>query len=369
MRLDSENLIPEGDEQVKITEVADVDVEDTSDQIGPTVTQIFHHPYSVSLLKNNSYVCSAIILNTYWLLTSSKCFDSNVISSYVTYKNLANFTVRVGSSYNNKGGSLYKIQMLINNFDMKVSCAKLETALVFGSRINSIRLPNPDEDVTLGYLASIIAWTPTGHIRSVNAPVIESSLCESFTKMLPGNYICIGGIQDPDRHFCRRDNGGAIVQNSTLVGISSFLRSCALYTKTHAFPKISSFSRWIDSVIWDEDNRPTSPSSTTNTQAILNNTETITQSTFFADPRKFMLTLPFDPVNVPLEPAEDNSVIPRMSLYESYLQNLAKSKTSTTTNPEQIEKAKREWLKHFSGAVMRMPQQIFANKYGTLDYK
>ncbi|KAM3956727.1 trypsin-6 [Aphomia sociella] len=346
------------------------DIDDSSEHIGPTVTQIFQHPYSASLLKNDSYICSAIILNTYWLITSSKCFDSDVISSYVTYKNLANFTVRVGSSYNNKGGSLYKIKMLINNFDMKVSCVKLETALEFGSRINSVRLPNHDDEVILGYLASIIAWTPSGHMRSVNAPVIESSLCESFTKMLPGNYICIGGVQDPNRHFCRRDNGGAVVQNSTLIGISTFLHPCALYTKTHAFPKISSFARWIDSVIWDEDNRPTIPSTSISTQTLPNITETTTQpNTFFADPRKFMLTLPFDPVNVPLEPAEDNSVIPRMSLYESYLQNLAKAKTSTTQDPSQSEnRAKMEWLKRFGKSVMMIPQQMYGKKYDTYDY-
>jgi hypothetical protein len=41
------------------------------------------------------------------------------------------------------------------------------------------------------------------HIRVVNAPVIDASLCEPYTRMLPGHYICVAGVQDPNRHFCR----------------------------------------------------------------------------------------------------------------------------------------------------------------------
>ncbi|XP_063833819.1 transmembrane protease serine 9-like [Ostrinia nubilalis] len=345
----------------------DIDADDSSERVGAAVTQIVQHPYAASLLKNDSYVCSATVLNSYWLLTSSKCFDSDVISSYVTHKNLANFTVRTGSSYNNKGGSLSKIKMLINNFDMKVSAVKLVESLEFGSRVGPVRLPDTEDEVNLGYLAQIIAWTPSGHIRVVNTPLIEASLCEPYTRMLPGNYICSGGVQDPNRHFCRRDNGGAVVQNNTLVGISTFLHTCAIYTKVHAFPKVASFSRWVDSVIWDEENRPTTTSFTTTTvKPTTNATELPTQSqTFFADPRKYYVTLPFEPINVPLEPAEDNSVIPRMSLYESYLQSMARAKTSTTQSPKQREMEKRAWLRQF-GRGMVAPS--YARKYDAYDY-
>lgn len=41
------------------------------------------------------------------------------------------------------------------------------------------------------------------HIRVVNVPVIEDSICDENTKLLPGHFICVGGVQDPNRHFCR----------------------------------------------------------------------------------------------------------------------------------------------------------------------
>lgn len=144
------------------------------------------------------------------------------------------------------------------------------------------------------------------------------------------------------------DNGGAVIQNNTLIALSAFLHTCALYTKTHAFPKAASFARWVDTVIWDEDNRPKS-TITSSTTTISTTTED--RSPYFGDPRNFMLTLPFDPVNVPLEPAEDNSVLPRMSLYESYLHNLARIKTSTTLNPKVVEKNK--WLEKFGKMMMK----------------
>ena len=52
--------------------------------------------------------------------------------------------------------------MLINNFDLKVSAVKLEVPLAFGSMVSSVRLPNPDDEPSLGYLASMVAWTPNG---------------------------------------------------------------------------------------------------------------------------------------------------------------------------------------------------------------
>ncbi|KAF9423390.1 hypothetical protein HW555_001199 [Spodoptera exigua] len=344
----------------------DHNLDDSMERIGPVVTQVYEHPYAATLNKNDSYVCSAVILNVYWLLTVSKCFDAGVITSYVTHKNLSNYSIRAGSSYNNKAGDLYKLKMMINNFDQKVSAIKLETPMVFSSRVQSLRLPNPDEEITLGFLASIIAWTPTGHMRVVNAPAIDSSICEANTPMLPGHYICLGGVQDPNRHFCRRDNGGAVVQNNTLIGISSFINTCALYSKTHAFPKVASFVRWLDSIIWDEEIKPSStepPTTTSTLRPPENGTRRPFNQPYYADPGKFMLTLPFDPINVPLEPAlEDNSVLPGISLYESYLQSIARAKTSTletTKVPETKTEANQKSMNKMD--PMMIPQLMYGN--------
>ncbi|KAL4716416.1 hypothetical protein ACJJTC_015844, partial [Scirpophaga incertulas] len=352
-----------GDSEVN----TDLDDLDSTERVGPMVTQIVQHPYSGSLFNNGSYVCSCVVLNKHWLLTSSKCFKKDVISSYVTYKKLGNYTVRVGSSYNNKGGSMFEIKMLINNFDMTVSAIKLKTAMEFGSRVNAVRIPAADDDVILGYLASVVAWTPSGHIRVVNAPVIAQSLCESYTKMLAGNFICIGGVQDPDRHFCRRDNGGAVIQNNMLVGIATFIHTCAVYNKIHAFPKVATFSRWLNSVIWDEETRPTAETTETQRVPLTNATATPLPTQTFVDPRKILLKLPFDPIGVPLEPAENNSVVPRISLYEAYLQSLERAKTSTTQSPKQLELKKKAWMQQFGKAMMTMPQQ-FGKKYNAYDF-
>ncbi|XP_063388197.1 trypsin-5-like [Cydia fagiglandana] len=337
--------------------------QESSEGLGAAVARIYQHPYAASLMNNDTYVCSLVVLNTYWLITQSKCFSSEVIASYVSHRGLGNYSVRVGSSYNNKGGTLHKIQMMINNFDLKVTAVKLQAPIAFSSRVSAVRIPNPDEPVTLGFLATMIAWTPTGHMRQVNAPVIEASICESYTKLMTGHYICVGGVKDPNRHFCRRDNGGAVIQNNTLIAVSSFLHTCALYSRSHAFPKVSSFARWLDSIIWDENNRPTTVQPTTTVQGVkkLNTTqspipENSDPRNIYQDPRKFLLTLPFDPIDVPLEPTGDNSVLPRMSLYESYLQNMARAKTSTTEDPMEIEEqARRMWLQKFGKNVVLPP--------------
>lgn len=171
----------------------------------------------------------------------------------------------------------------------------------------------------------------------------------------------------------QKDNGGAVIQNNTLIAITSFLHTCAVYAKVHAFPKVSSFSRWLDSVIWDENNRPstsmaTITSTTITKSAPLNTTNTVDKNNMFVDPRQLMLTLPFDPIKVPLEPAEDNSVIPRMSLYESYLQNIAKAKTSTPADPNVLAE-KKEWLDKLGKSILMMPPQELREKLNAYDFK
>lgn len=89
---------------------------------------------------------------------------------------------------------------------------------------------------------------------------------------------------------------------------------------------------------------------------------------YYDDVNKYMLTLPYDPVNVPLEPAEDNSVLPGMSLYESYLQSIIKAKTSTTEGATVDQKT--ESTNRSTNPVM-MAQNKFARmpvKYDRYDY-
>lgn len=173
----------------------------------------------------------------------------------------------------------------------------------------------------------------------------------------------------------QRDNGGAVIQNNTLIGISSYLHSCAVYTRTHAFPKVSSFSRWLESIIWDDDTRPTTEATTSaqtkTTKTLRNATEDNTiedeaSSPPYADPRNFMLTLPFEPINVPLQPSQDNSVLPGLSLYESYLQSKARAKTSTTADPLIAEQERNNfemaWMRKYGNALMMMPQQLAQGK-------
>lgn len=131
----------------------------------------------------------------------------------------------------------------------------------------------------------------------------------------------------------------------------------------------------MESIIWDDDNRPTTlPPTTESTQSHAGTMKPIRNATedsileeeasspgLYGDPRNFMLTLPFDPVNVPLQPSEDNSVLPGMSLYESYLQNIARAKTSTTQDPALVEQQRSNlelaWMRKYGNALMMMPSQ------------
>ncbi|KOB68486.1 Astryp1, partial [Operophtera brumata] len=129
---------------------------------------------------------------------------------------------------------------------------------------------------------------------------------------------------------------------------------------------------WTDSVIWDENNRPTTTNKETTVSAVdTEATATQTLSPLFVDPSKFMLTLPYEPVNLPLEPDENNAVMGRVSLYESYLQNMANPKTTTTQDPlvkeqAKMNQAKMEWFQKYGKAMLMMPQQYIQKNFDHL---
>lgn len=54
------------------------------------------------------------------------------------------------------------MKMMMNNFDLKISTLKLQSQMVFTSQVMSVQLPQFDEEVNLGFMVSMIAWTPSG---------------------------------------------------------------------------------------------------------------------------------------------------------------------------------------------------------------
>lgn len=70
-----------------------------------------------------------------------------------------------------------KLIFLFNKTETQPKCAKLSLLLTL---VNSFQ-----------------------HMRVVNAPVVDTAICDTYTKLLPGHYICLGGVQDLNRHFCR----------------------------------------------------------------------------------------------------------------------------------------------------------------------
>ncbi|KOB69517.1 Astryp1, partial [Operophtera brumata] len=188
------------------------------------------------------------------------------------------------------------------------------------SRVQAVYLPKADEEVNLGHLASIVAWTPDG---AVYLPKADEE-------------VTLG-----------------------------HLASIVAWTPDG----VSAFARWTDSVIWDENNRPTTTNKETTVSAVdTEATATQTLSPLFVDPSKFMLTLPYEPVNLPLEPDENNAVMGRVSLYESYLQNMANPKTTTTQDPlvkeqAKMNQAKMEWFQKYGKAMLMMPQQYIQKNF------
>lgn len=224
---------------------------------GGTTSNITEHPYEVAIRMDyrtynniviNVHYCAGSIINQDWVLSAAHCFLFS--KEY--------FTIRAGSSFTNKGGSIYTISEIVNHsgynrttHDNDIALVKVSRPFIFSDRVQPIKLA--DEQPKLGTPALVAGWgdirlgVKPSQIHEIHIEILNNTECQGNI-----NDICAG---DPEGkyHACHGDSGSPLLIDGKQVGIVSYSTypKCKAIKGGELYTNVISYREWINSYIGD----------------------------------------------------------------------------------------------------------------------
>jgi trypsin len=166
-------------------------------------------PYLATLIHQNGFTCGGSIISKSYILTGAYCVMFSLDPK--------DYTVRVGSSYSDKEGTVMKVSKITvhpeiynPNANYDFALLQLETPIKeFDSKVKSIALPSADQKSVVGYPASLSGWdrSKTDPLKTERLQKAEVSLMDlddcraKYGRMgrLTENLLCGGAAE---QNFC-----------------------------------------------------------------------------------------------------------------------------------------------------------------------
>ncbi|GAB0098079.1 trypsin [Sergentomyia squamirostris] len=235
--------------------------------VGGVPVAIQDYPYQVSVQKNDRHICGGSVISSYFVLTAAHC-TNNFLSSV-----LKRYSVRVGSTYQNSGGTVFRIARIHQNKnypytnDYDVSLLELENSLTplmlaSPSTVKAIPLPSAGYPVPVGELIRVTGWgslTTNGvlvtELRGVEVPYIGRASCQeaylSAEYTITDKMMCVGYLGVGGKDSCAGDSGGPAVYNGVQVGVASWGYGCGdpKYPGVYVDLTNQQINSWIISII------------------------------------------------------------------------------------------------------------------------
>ncbi|KAG5877313.1 hypothetical protein JTB14_021108 [Gonioctena quinquepunctata] len=221
--------------------------------IGGTDVNITSFPYQVSVMKYSSHICGGSIFHSYHILTAAHCVINGLPKT---------FSVRVGSTYVNRGGSTAKVCAIHphekfddSTMDYDIAILTLCTPLTFSASVLPIALPGSTETVVAGVRATVSGWGYTkedansvsASLKQVDVPVVDLKKCNASYKdeAITKNMICAGYVLKGGKDACQGDSGGPLMANGKLFGVVSWGYGCAQPRYPGVYTNVPVFRAWI----------------------------------------------------------------------------------------------------------------------------
>lgn len=156
-------------------------------------------PWQAAMSSAGFHFCAASIISDKWLLTAAHCTNGMPASE---------MTLRIGSTINSGGGTLYKPKRIIqhNQFisqknDFDFSLIELINKIEFNDTARPITLPEEGDQVKDNTTCLVTGWGdshssgPGNILRGAEVPIVNQDECEvaywSFKRITP-RMLCAG---------------------------------------------------------------------------------------------------------------------------------------------------------------------------------
>ncbi|XP_063702860.1 trypsin-1-like [Culicoides brevitarsis] len=219
--------------------------------VGGEAVDVKDHPHQVSL-QSSWHFCGGSLISKDYVLTAAHCAQG---------QNPANLKVRVGSSFNAKGGELVQVQSLLvhpqydsNTIDYDFALLKLNKSLEFSETVQPVKLTEQDKSPAAGTLCTVSGWGNTQNpnessdkLRAVSVPVVDQEECaqkyNEFYGVTP-RMLC-AGLEEGGKDSCQGDSGGPLTSNGVLVGVVSWGKGCALKNFPGVYARVAAVRNWV----------------------------------------------------------------------------------------------------------------------------
>lgn len=227
--------------------------------VGGRDSEIQDFPYMAALEYDSQFFCGASIISNLHILTAAHCVEKR--------DDLKLLSVRLGSSYQYKGGKVYRVvgstiheqfglNELNNSFN-DIALLKLNESIRFDETKQPIELFEVDEESTPGVVGVASGWGYTSEtmrllaiqLQSVDLAIVGKEDCLESYKSLGGlkeGEVCAKHYGDGVKSPCFGDSGGPLVIGGRLAGIAAHVEDCGNSTYPKVFTEVAHFRHWVD---------------------------------------------------------------------------------------------------------------------------
>ncbi|XP_046979059.1 trypsin CFT-1-like [Vanessa cardui] len=227
--------------------------------MGGSLTNIESYPYITSLLRSQDLVtytqtCAGSILTNRAILSAAHCFNGDTTNKW---------RIRAGSSWANRGGSVYITQQIIRHpnynvrtFDSDIAIIRTTTPIVFSNTVRVGSIAGMNYQILDNQAVWAIGWGATSfggakseQLRHVQIWTVNQQVCKNRYAALgyyiTDNMLCSGWLDVGGRDQCQDDAGGPLIHKSVIVGVSSWGHQCGLARYPGVNTRVPRFTSWI----------------------------------------------------------------------------------------------------------------------------
>ncbi|XP_052745360.1 trypsin CFT-1-like isoform X2 [Bicyclus anynana] len=238
--------------------------------IGGNATTIEKYPFTVQVLYNSQLSCGGALITRRHVLSAAHCF----VASNGQQVSPVYFSVRVGSTYLNTGGTVHPVSEVIihQNYntpvrDYDIAVMTLTSRVTLTSAVATAYIPSAGADVPDYALVTVVGWGRTNSsvaqastvLNEVQIYTVNQSVCAAryaYLQEITGdpypitsNMLCAGLLDVGGKDACQGDSGGPLVRGGVLVGVVSWGWGCAQPLFPGVFTRVSAFTTWINDTV------------------------------------------------------------------------------------------------------------------------
>ncbi|KAJ8670312.1 hypothetical protein QAD02_001571 [Eretmocerus hayati] len=219
--------------------------------VGGTRASIEDFPYMVSLHYLDSFICGGTLIDQGVILTAAHCLDGKW--------DYRKFKARVGSNYQGKGGTLYRIDRIIfhrdyirNIFENDIALMRLKDYGLSNRIFPTVKLYSRSDYPERN--AILLGWgtadsqnpTPSAKLKMLDFNISTKAECEAIA----GSFLVklekrICAKHSHSKSDCHGDSGGPLIIHGLQAGIVSSGNGCGTIAIPSFYTEVSSFLLWI----------------------------------------------------------------------------------------------------------------------------